>query len=479
VNTDSPSAFFAPSSLLLFLILFGIPGLVGAAESSSLYDVVESAAPARLSALAALSLGLLATIMGSLCFLVQTALGSMTQLTSEDQEQSYFWDRATTWGGFEGARLFERLCWAGGLFFHLLGLFFLASWGARNLPWNIEFNTLLSSIVVLLVQFVFFDLLVRQLGMVHPKPVLGILGPVIYVLVWPLKVVMLTFLRFPGNATAMAHKLSLHEREFRLIPFLHSIEQVVEEEAVELIDSVREFMQSTARDVMTPRTEIIGLERFTPSEEVHQFLRKTSHSRVVIYSKNLDHIDGFLLAKEVLLRKNHEPWKFLRQPVLTSTTARLPELLIELKKRRAYIAIVQDEYGGTAGIITLQDIFKVVMGNQLLEEDEESGELWIEARADGSHLISGRVEVWELNQELETSFDESIARTIGGLVMHEFGSLPTEGTQVSFEEIGLFEVREVEANRIKTILFTPKALLQQSTEGASSPAEEEPERASS
>lgn len=407
--------------------------------------------PEPLSLWITLAGGFAATVLGSIFFLVQTALGSMSRLTSNGEEREFFWEKSSYFG-YEGSRLFERMCWAGGLFTHLLGLFLITAWGAQNLPFSVPVNSVLTALAVVLIQFLFFDMLIRQIGMAYTHLVLQFLALPVYVLSYPFRLCMIVYVSVLGKKRQPMSNLYLREREFRLLPFLENIEQVVEEEAVELIDSVREFMQSTARDVMTPRTEIVGIERSTPTDDVNAFLKKTQHSRIVVYDKNMDHILGFLLAKEVLLRKNQSPFNFLRIPVRASVTDRLPEVLLELKRKHSYLAIVQDEYGGTAGIITLQDIFKVVMGDQLLDGDEGSGELWIEPETGGKVLISGRVEVWELNQELETNFDETIARTVGGLVMHVAGKLPEIGEVISFEA-GDFTVLEVENNRIKSLHF--------------------------
>ncbi|MGF1573899.1 MAG: transporter associated domain-containing protein [Sumerlaeia bacterium] len=452
MESDPPTAFNARLfSLFLFLIIAG-SAVAQQDQASTVANAVTE--PVPLSIWISLGGGIFLTILGSLFFLVQTALGSMSRLTSNGEEQEFFWEKNTA--EVDGSRVFERMCWAGGLFSHLLGLFLVTAWGAQNLPFTVPLNSLVTSLLVIVIHFVFFDMLVRQLGMAYTHHVLQVLALPIYILAYPFRLFILLYLALPGKKQKPQSNLYLREREFRLLPFLENIEQVVEEEAVELIDSVREFMQSTARDVMTPRTEIVGIERSTSNDDVYDFLKKTQHSRVVVFSGNTDHILGFLLAKEVLLRKTKDPFSLLRIPVRASVNDRLPEVLLELKRKHSYLAVVQDEYGGTAGIITLQDIFKIVMGDQLLEGDEGEGELWIEKKPNGEVLISGRVEVWELNQELETEFDETIARTVGGLVMHEVGQLPEIDEVASFEE-GDFRVLEVENNRIKSLEFTFKA----------------------
>jgi len=241
------------------------------------------------------------------------------------------------------------------------------------------------------------------------------------------------------------------ELELKLLPHISEVDQVVEEEAVELMDSVRVFMESTARDIMTPRTDIDGIEVSSSREEVIEKLNTTTYSRIVVYQDNLDHIRGFLLAKEVLLNPDQNPFDLMRSPVIADHTTKLSDLLRKLKKKRTYLAVVADEYGGTSGIITLQDLFMAVMGNRL-EDAGDAQVLWIEPDGDGVFLLSGRVELWEANQEMGTSLDEKISRTIGGYIMHVHGSLPEVGEQVS-DDHGQFEILKVENNRIEQVRF--------------------------
>lgn len=245
------------------------------------------------------------------------------------------------------------------------------------------------------------------------------------------------------------------DRELRLLPYLRGVDRLVVEDAAEMIDAVREFAEATALDIMTPRTDIEGLPANTPTDKLMRHLVEAEYSRQLVYEGTLDNIVGVLLAKEVLLNRPAEPLTLMRKPLFVPHDMRLPELLRRIRHTPANLAVVLDEYGGTAGIVTMHDLFERVIGEHI-EDEFEDDELWVELEGEDVARLSGRVEVWEVNEELDLDLDESVARTIGGYLMYRFGRLPAVGdTWVATG--GEFEVRELDGNRIVEIEFRRRA----------------------
>lgn len=236
------------------------------------------------------------------------------------------------------------------------------------------------------------------------------------------------------------------------LTMLQQIDRVMQEETYELLDSVREFTETIASEVMTPRTEIEAIPASTPAPELFAYLRSTTFTRVIVYEKSLDSISGILIAKEILLQKPANPMTLLRQPLYVAKQTRLPELLDEIRRTRTHLAVVQDEYGGTAGIVTLHDLFEAIVGQ--LSEEGDIGEPWMEER-DGVIHLDGRVELWELTDRFGLEFEDGDARTIAGLVMKEAGLIPPPGTEVEFPHFTA-RVEEVHKTRIHRLSLRPK-----------------------
>jgi CBS domain containing-hemolysin-like protein len=271
-------------------------------------------------------------------------------------------------------------------------------------------------------------------------------------LAWPLRGLVTQLLRATNDRELTREEARLADarnRQLRLLPHVQDVERFVDEEAVEMIDSVRSFIESTAADVMTPRTEIEGVPIDLPREELIVRLRATNYSRLVVYERTLDTVVGSLLAKEVLLNPQTDPATFLRPPLLVPRATRLPELLRTMQQQRAHLAIVVDEYGGTAGLVTLHDLFEAILGAQIADE-HDADEFWIQRQGDGTARLNGRVEVWEVNEDFDLELDEDEARTIGGYIARHLGRIPAAGDRLEVKD-AILVVEEVSNNRVQSL----------------------------
>jgi CBS domain containing-hemolysin-like protein len=232
----------------------------------------------------------------------------------------------------------------------------------------------------------------------------------------------------------------------------------IEEEEQELIHGLVSFKEITVREVMTPRVDIFSVSVDTTFEELMQTITDSGHSRIPLYNESLDNIVGIIYAKDLLpylgdeeLRKNLSLEKISRKVIFVPESKYISELMHEFQEKKLHIGIVVDEYGGTSGLISLEDILEEIVGEIRDEYDKEERE--ITKLKDGSYLVLGKVPIDELNDLLEISFsaESDDYDTVGGFIFNYAGSIPEK--DFSFDYKGYkFTVVEVINNRINKVL---------------------------
>lgn len=222
-----------------------------------------------------------------------------------------------------------------------------------------------------------------------------------------------------------------------------------------LIRSAIEFNELVAVDIFTPRVDVIGIPADTPKDEVAKIFAKTGYSRLPVYEENLDHILGilyqkdfhnFILHSEVTIREAVRPVLFIAK------NKKIDDLMKELQRKKLHIAVVMDEYGGTAGIVTLEDILEELVGEIWDEHDEVVRE--IEKIGDKQYRVSGKANISKLFEylQIEQEFD---VLTVSGWAMEQLGCIPSEGE--TFHSEGLkAEVTKMAGKRIEEVLVTVK-----------------------
>jgi CBS domain containing-hemolysin-like protein len=224
----------------------------------------------------------------------------------------------------------------------------------------------------------------------------------------------------------------------------------------ELIHGVFSLGQTEVHEIMVPRVDMVGIEDTTPWSEVLDRMRSSEHARFPVYHETIDEVVGILYAKDVLpsIVTGEEPasgWLSLIRPAaFIPTSKRIDAQLREFQASRAHIAIVSDEYGGTAGLVTIEDILEEIVGEIRDEYDVEEPEIV----QDGStrYWIAGRVSLDELSERLDTEFKVEDVATVGGLVYTLFGRVPKAGE--SFTRGGFrIVVERVRRRRIERVYF--------------------------
>jgi len=229
------------------------------------------------------------------------------------------------------------------------------------------------------------------------------------------------------------------------------VQQVDEER---LVDALDRFSETLAREIMTPRPDIVAIAAAAPVSALRRLMGETKYSRIPVYGKDLDDILGVVEVRDLLDFQGDadSPVGPLARPAhVVPETKRIPELLREMQGRRVTFAVVVDEYGGTAGLVTVEDIVEELVGEIKDEYDVEGDPLTVEP--DGSVVADGRASVERLEQALETelSLDEEID-TVGGLVTSIFGQIPRAGERTSYRGFEV-EVLLAEKKRVNRVRF--------------------------
>ena len=208
----------------------------------------------------------------------------------------------------------------------------------------------------------------------------------------------------------------------------------------QLIESIFEFKDTLVREIMVPRLEMVGVERHTPLDQIIALVRQCGHSRFPLFEGDIDHIKGILLAKDLLVfwQTPEETWdldRVLRPAYFIPESKKISDLLRDLVERKSQIAIVIDEYGGTAGLITLEDILEEIVGEIYDEYDRQEPRL--SPQEDGSVLVDARLDVEELMDHFDLERPEGKFESVGGLLIHLLGRVPQVNDRVEIQNLEL------------------------------------------
>ena len=249
----------------------------------------------------------------------------------------------------------------------------------------------------------------------------------------------------------------LREPEDReqLIEMLHSAYEnsLVDADALSMIEGVLQVSEMQVRDVMIPRSQMDVIDITDPPEKFIPFVIETAHSRFPVIEENKDDVIGILLAKDLLryyAGEDFEVRDMLRPAVFIPESKRLNVLLKEFRSNRNHIAIVVDEYGGVAGMVTIEDVLEQIVGDIEDEYDFDETEDNIIRDANGRYRVKALTEITDFNEALGTNFSDEEYSTIGGLVVSKFGHLPKRGEQVTFDNL-CFTALRADSRRLHSI----------------------------
>ncbi|MDW7675371.1 MAG: hemolysin family protein [Bacillota bacterium] len=241
--------------------------------------------------------------------------------------------------------------------------------------------------------------------------------------------------------------------EIRHIVKLGENQGAIDKDEREMIRNIFDLDNITIREVMVPRVDIVALQLDTPMEVVWKTFIKTRHSRLPIYGEALDDIIGIIYAKDLLTYFDKELTaismkEILRKPYFVPESKLASELLKELRKEKLHIAIVLDEYGGTAGIVFMEDLVETVIGEIGDEYDQRT--LKVEEVNSHEYIFNSRLPVEEVNEIMQLDLPDEDYDTIGGLIFHFFGRIPQAGETIEFSDV-ILQVEQLENNKIRKV----------------------------
>ncbi|MEE9474189.1 MAG: hemolysin family protein [Candidatus Hydrothermarchaeaceae archaeon] len=238
------------------------------------------------------------------------------------------------------------------------------------------------------------------------------------------------------------------EEEIKLLVDLGEKEGTIEKEEKEMIRGVFKFGDTTAKEVMVPRIDMSCIDGDAPVKEAKKVALETGYSRTPVYDGSIDNIVGFLFTKD-LLNVDKEDTKvkdIMRQAYYVPETKKLDEILNEMQEGKTQMAIVVDEYGGTAGLVTLEDLVEEIVG-EILDEKEEFP---IKIIDDTTAVINAKTSISDVNEALSTSLPEDDFGTVGGLVFNTLGDIPVVGEKVEIGNVTLI-VDRMRSRRISWV----------------------------
>jgi len=313
---------------------------------------------------------------------------------------------------------------------------------------------------------IFLEGIPKTFGVVRPIPISSFVSPILMLfsrmerpIVWTLEAVSGWFVSPPPRDDARNGR-PLMEEEFRTLIDVGQKEGVLEESQRDLIHRVFDLADKPVSEVMVPRVDIFCLPISLNMEEMEREIIKAGHTKIPVYGTDRDDIRGILFVRDLAGRISRErPPRveaLLRKPYFVPLEKRVGSLLLDFQVRKMQIAIVVDEYGGVAGLVTLEDIIEDLFEN-IYDDYGVRGNLW-ERIDDGTLVVSGKLSTDDLNDLMGLSIPVEDYETVGGFVFHLFGKLPSPGEEVLFGEGGcIFRVEKMGKARILTVRVEKKA----------------------
>jgi CBS domain containing-hemolysin-like protein len=233
----------------------------------------------------------------------------------------------------------------------------------------------------------------------------------------------------------------------------------LEDEKRELMHSIFEFGGTTAKEVMVPRIDMIMAEAGTARSEVLRLISDHGHSRIPVYDGSVDRILGAVHVKELVKNghadANERPIRDFVNPVMfVPETKKIDELMREFQDRKSHLAIVVDEYGGTSGMVTLEDVLEEIVGE--IEDEYDQEETLFETLEDGSYRVAAKIDIDDLNEEADLQLPTENSDTLGGFIYELIGKVPSQGDEVDYRGY-TFTIDRVHRQRIVRVRIRRKA----------------------
>ena len=335
---------------------------------------------------------------------------------------------------------------------------YLTAGFAEDYTWSKSTLILMEVLVVSVVVLIFGEILPKMIAIKYSKE---------YALKMytPLKIMMFILSPIAQGFNAITNvvikiipfrkeKIFDSEEELKILAELGEEEGTLQEEESDMIQSIFDFKEKTVGEIITPRVDIVSLKSDESIDRAMDIIGERQFSKIPIYKDTIDNIKGILYAKDIIpylmgSRPNVNLQTLARQPFFVPETKPIDDLMEEFKLRKTSIAIVVDEWGGTEGLVTLEDVVEEVMGEIRDPYDQEESNVL--KQPDGSFIVDGSITIYDLEEDTDIEFPEDRDYdTLGGFILDILTDIPQTGEQVEFNDM-VFTVQTVENNRIGKI----------------------------
>lgn len=324
-----------------------------------------------------------------------------------------------------------------------------------------------STIVITIAVLIFGEVSPKSIAKENPESFAMFAAPFLNLLVILLTPFNFLFKQWKKLLSTVFHtKNDYGVTEEELLTIVEEAEQEgrIDEQESSIIRSAIEFSEQEAIDILTPRIDIVGVSSEATKEEIAQVFEETNYSRLPVYKETMDHIVGIIYQKDfynfAFSNQDADLESIIRPAMFITESKKIGELLKELQHKKSHIAIVLDEYGGTTGIVTLEDILEELVGEIWDEHDEVINE--IEKISDTEYVVHGSTnledlfEVLNMGMAIDQEVEEMEVVTVSGWVMETLGRVPVQGDTCTWQnlEISVLEMDENRVEKIKLVIHT-------------------------
>lgn len=327
-----------------------------------------------------------------------------------------------------------------------------------------EHGASVSTIVVTIVVLIFGEVSPKSIAKENPEKFAMFSAPflnLIVILLTPFNILFKQWKKLLSKIFHTESDYSMTEEELLTIVEEAEQEGRIDEQESSLIRSAIEFSEQEAIDILTPRIDIVGVSSEATKKEISDVFTETNYSRLPVYKETMDHIIGIIYQKDfynMVYDKEGSIDSIIRPAMYITESKKIGELLKELQHKKSHIAIVLDEYGGTTGIVTLEDILEELVGEIWDEHDEVINE--IEKVSDTEYIIYGSTnledlfEVLDMGMKIDEEVEEMEVVTVSGWVMEVLGRIPVQGDTGTWQnlEISVLEMDENRVEKIKLVI---------------------------
>ena len=335
---------------------------------------------------------------------------------------------------------------------------------ATTLAIHIHFTVGIATAILTVVILIFGEIVPKNMAMINSEKMallyasmisglMKLLTPLIFVIDSLAKGIMKLFRVDADKKTAMT------ENELRTYVEVGHEDGVIESEEREMIYNVFDFGDAVAKDVMIPRIDMVTVDKEATYEEVMEVFKDCMYTRIPVFEEDKDNIIGLINIKDFILVEDKAKFKIsdiLRQAYYTYEFKKTADLLVEMRQKCFNVAFVLNEYGGTAGMITLEDLLEEIVG-EIRDEYDSDEEQLIQKMQDRTYLVEGSMKLSDINDELGTDLQSEDYDSIGGLIIEHLDRVPEDGAQIVTDQGIRLQVQGVRQNRIlKVIMELPE-----------------------